>query len=80
MAGPSRLKHTTAQATSTKANHRPASRSQRTCNRRKQLSHDSARSTFQRWRPSLVEDSTWRRAIRAAIPRRRRYARLARLS
>jgi iron complex transport system substrate-binding protein len=42
------LKHTTAQATSTNANHRPASRSQRTCNRLKQLSHDSARSTFQR--------------------------------
>ena len=32
---------------------RPESRSQRT-SRLKQLSHDSDRSTFQRWRPSLV--------------------------
>jgi hypothetical protein len=74
------LKHTTAQATSTNANHRPASRSQRTCNRLKQLSHDSDRSTFQRWRPSRVDASTCRRAIRAVIPRRRSQARLARLA
>jgi hypothetical protein len=52
----------------------------RTCSRLKQLSHDSERSTFQRWRPSLADDSTCRRAIRALIPRRRRYERLARLS
>jgi hypothetical protein len=61
-----------AQATSTNANHRPESRSQRTCSRLKQLNHDRDRSTFQRWRPSLVDDSICRRAIRALMPRRRR--------
>jgi hypothetical protein len=71
-AGESRLKQTTAQASSTKANHRPESRSHRTCSRLKQLNHDSARSTIHRCRPSLVEDSTPRRAIGARIPRRRR--------
>ena len=44
--GPSRLEHMTAQATSTNANHRAESRSQRTCSCLKQLSHDSDRSTF----------------------------------
>ena len=29
------------------------------------------RSTFQRWRPSRVDGSSWRRAIRGQIPRRR---------
>jgi hypothetical protein len=48
------LKQTTAQATSTNANHRPESLSHRTCNRRQQLSHDSDRSTFHRCRPSRV--------------------------
>ena len=42
------VRHTTAQATSTNANHRPESRSQRTCRRRQQLNQDSDRSTFQR--------------------------------
>jgi hypothetical protein len=74
------LKHTTAQANTTNANHRPASRSHRTCSRRQQLNHDSERSTFQRCRPSRDEDSICRRAIRAVIPRRRSQARLARLS
>jgi hypothetical protein len=37
----SRLKQTSAQATSTNAKNRPESRSQRTCSRRQQLSHDS---------------------------------------
>jgi hypothetical protein len=37
------LTQTSAQATSTKAKNRPKSRSQRTCSRLKQLSHDSAR-------------------------------------
>jgi hypothetical protein len=75
-----RLKQTTAQATSTNANHRSESRSQRTPSRRQQLNHDSDRSTFHRCRPSRVEDSTPRRAIRGRIPRRRRYARFAALS
>ena len=52
LAGQSRLKQTTAQASSTNADHRPESRSHRTCRRRQQLSHDNARSTFQRWRPA----------------------------
>jgi hypothetical protein len=68
----SRLQQTSAQASSTKANHRPAARSQRTCNRRKQLSPDSVRSTFHRCRPSRAADSTPRRAIRGLIPPRRR--------
>ena len=76
----SRLKPTTAQASSTNANHRPESRSHRTWSRRQQLSHDSDRSTRQRYRPSLVEDSTPRRAIRGRIPRRRSEARLVALS
>ena len=76
----SRLKQMTAQATSRNANHRPQSRSQRTCSRRQQLNQDSDRSIFQRCLPSLVEDSTPRRAIRGLIRRRRRYARLAALS
>jgi hypothetical protein len=76
----SRLKQITAQATSRNANHRPQSRSQRTCSRRQQLNQDSDRSIFHRCRPSLVEDSTPRRAIRGLIRRRRRYARLAALS
>jgi hypothetical protein len=76
----SRLKQSTAQATSRNANHRPQSRSQRTCSRRQQLNQDSDRSIFHRCRPSLVEDSTPRRAIRGLIRRRRRYARLAALS
>jgi hypothetical protein len=76
----SRLKQITAQATSRNANHRPQSRSQRTCSRRQQLNQDSDRSIFYRCRPSLVEDSTPRRAIRGLIRRRRRYARLAALS
>jgi hypothetical protein len=67
-----RLQQTSAHATSTNANHRPEPRSHRTCSRRKQLSHDSDRSTFQRWRRSRVDDSTSRRAIRDLIPRRRR--------
>jgi hypothetical protein len=67
-----RLKQTTAQATSTNANHRSESRSQRIPSRRQQLNHDSDRSTFHRCRPSRVEDSTPRRAIRGRIPRRRR--------
>jgi hypothetical protein len=54
----SRLKQTTAQATSTNANHRPASRSQRTPSRRQQLNQDSDRSTFERCRPSRADDST----------------------
>jgi hypothetical protein len=74
------LKHTTAQATSTNANHRPESLSQRTCSRLKQLNQDSDRSTRQRWRPSRVDDSICRRAIRDLIPRRRSQARLAALS
>jgi len=76
----SRLKQITAQATSRNSNHRPASRSQRTCSRRQQLNQDSDRSTFHRCRPSLIEDSTPRRAIRGLIRRRRRYVRLATLS
>ena len=51
------MKQTTAQASSTNANHRPASRSHRTPSRRQQLNQDSDRSTRQRWRPSLTEDS-----------------------
>jgi hypothetical protein len=74
------LKQTTAQASSTNANHRPESRSHRTCRRRQLLSQDNARSIFQRWRPSRVEDSIPRRAIRGLIPRRRRYARFTPLS
>jgi hypothetical protein len=74
------LKPTTAQATSTNANHRPASLSHRTWSRRQQLNQDSDRSTFHRWSPSRVEDSIPRRAIRAVIPRRRSQARLAALS
>jgi hypothetical protein len=65
--GPSRLEHMTAQATSTNANHRAESGSQRTCSCLKQLSHDSDRSTFQRCSPSRAEDSTPRRAIRGPI-------------
>jgi hypothetical protein len=65
------LQPTIAQASRTNANHRPESRSHRTCSRLKQLSHDSDRSTYQRWRPSLADDSIPRRAIRAVIPRRR---------
>jgi len=76
----SRLKQVSAQATSTKANHRPESRSQRACSRLKQLSHDSARSIFHRCRPSRADDSTPRRAIHGRIPRRRSQARLAALS
>ena len=76
----SRLKQVSAQATSTKAKNRPESRSHRTCSRRQQLSHDSARSIFQRCRPSRADDSTPRRAIRGRIPRRRSQARLAALS
>jgi hypothetical protein len=68
----SRLKQTTAQATSTNANHRTESRSHRTPSRRQQLNQDSDRSTFHRCRPSRVDDSTARRAIRGPIPRRRR--------
>jgi hypothetical protein len=68
----SRLKQTTAQATSTNANHRTESRSHRTPSRRQQLNQDSDRSTFHRCRPSRVDDSTPRRAIRGPIPRRRR--------
>jgi hypothetical protein len=75
-----RLKHIIAQANRTNANHRPASRSHRTPSRRQQLNHDSARSTFQRCRPSRIDDSTPRRAIRGRIPRRRSQARLAALS
>jgi hypothetical protein len=74
------LKQTTAHATSTNANHRPESRSHRTCNRRQQLNHDSDRSIFHRWRPSRTDDSIPRRPIRGMIPRRRSQARLARLS
>ena len=62
------LKQTTAQASSTNANHRPESRSHRTCSRLQQLNHDSDRSTRQRCRPNLVDDSTPRRAIRGRIP------------
>jgi hypothetical protein len=72
LAGFSRLQQTNAQASSTNANHRPLSRSQRTCRRLKQLNHDSARSTFHRCRPSRVDGSIPRRAIRGLIPRRRR--------
>jgi hypothetical protein len=35
----------------------------------------SSRSTFQRWRPSRMVDSTPRRAIRGVIPRRRKTVR-----
>ena len=76
----SRLQHTIEQATSTNANHRPESRSQRTCKRRQQLNQASDRSTFQRCRPSRAEESTPSRAIRGRIPRLRSQARLARLS
>jgi hypothetical protein len=76
----SRLKQITAQATSTNANHRPEARSHRTWSRLKQLNQDSDRSTFHRCRPSRVEDSTPRRAIRGRIPRRRSHARLVALS
>jgi hypothetical protein len=76
----SRLQQMIAHATSTKAKNRPESRSQRTCSRLKQLNHDSDRSTRQRWRPSRVDDSTPRRAIRDLIPRRRSQTRLAALS
>jgi hypothetical protein len=51
----SRLQQVSAQATNTNANHRPESQSQRTCNRRQQLNHDSARSTFHRCRPSRLD-------------------------
>jgi hypothetical protein len=73
------LKQTIAEASSTNANHRPGPRSHRTPSRLKQLSHDSDRS-IHRWRPSLVDGSIPRRAIRGLIPRRRRKARLAALS
>jgi len=76
----SRLQQTIAHASSTNANHRPESRSQRTCNRLKQLNQDSDRSTLQRWRPSRAEDSTPRRAIRGMIPCRRSQALLTALS
>jgi hypothetical protein len=69
-----------AQATNTKAKNRPESRSQRICSRRKQLSHDSARSTFHRCRPSRADDSIPRRAICGRIPRCRSQIRLAALS
>jgi hypothetical protein len=62
------------------ANHRSKSRSHRTCSRRQHDSHDGVRSNRQRWRPSRVDDSMPRRAIRAVIPRRRSQARLAALS
>jgi hypothetical protein len=75
-----RLTQTSAQATSTKAKHRPPSRSSAPGSRLKQLSHDSARSTFHRCRPSRVDDSTPRRAIRGRIRRRRSQARLVVLS
>jgi len=74
------LQQTSAHASSTNANQRSEQRSQRTCRRRQQLSHDNARSTRQRCRPSRVEDSIPRRAIRGLIPRRRNPARLAALS
>jgi hypothetical protein len=61
------LNHTTARATRTNSNHRPAFLSQRTSSRRQQLNHDSDRSTFRRWRLSLADDSTPRRAIRGII-------------
>jgi hypothetical protein len=77
LADQSLLKQTTAQATSTNANHRPESLSHRTCSRRQQLSQDSDRSTFDRWRPSRTDDSIPRRAIRGLIPRRRSQPRLA---
>jgi hypothetical protein len=76
----SRLKQITAQASSTNANHRPEARSHRTCSRLKQLNQDSDRSILHRCRPSRVDDSTPRRAIRGRIPRRRSQARLAALS
>jgi hypothetical protein len=62
------------------ANQRPESLSHRSCSRRQQPSHDSDRSTRQRWRPSRVDNSIPRRAIRGRIPRRRSHARLAWLS
>jgi hypothetical protein len=71
------MKQTTAQAGSTIANHRPASRFHRACSRCQQLNQDSDRSTFRRCRPSHAEDSTPRRAIRGRIRRRRSQARLA---
>jgi hypothetical protein len=74
-----RLKQITAQATSTNANHRPEARSHRTWSRQ-QLNQDSDRSILHRCRPSRVEDSTPRRAIRGRIPRRRSHARLVALS
>jgi hypothetical protein len=73
----SRLQQTSAQASSTNANHRSEPRSHRTCSRRQQLSHDNVRSTRHRCRPRRVEDSIPRRAIRGLIPRRRSQARLA---
>jgi hypothetical protein len=76
----SRLQQVSAQATRTNANHRSEPRSHRICNRRQQLDHDSARSTFHRCRPSRADDSTPRWAIRGRIPRRRSQARLAELS
>jgi hypothetical protein len=63
------LKQTTTQASSTNANHRPESWSHRSCSRRQQLSHDSNRSSRQRWRPSLAEDSTPRRATLQRLPK-----------
>jgi hypothetical protein len=46
------LKQVSAQATSAKPKHRLESRSQRTCRRRQQPSHDSDRSMRQRWGPA----------------------------
>jgi hypothetical protein len=57
------------QATSTNANQRSEPRSQRTCSRRQQLSHDSARSTRQRCRPNRSRTRSHAGVARHGWPR-----------